>query len=75
MGAIETWPAISKANAWLSNAGGLMDRRWFLPAVLLVGARLPLGHVVAIRNAPWLQHLQLDHRIVVGPRPNPARER
>jgi tetratricopeptide (TPR) repeat protein len=32
-------------------------------AVLLVGALLRLSHVLAIRGAPWLQHMQLDHRI------------
>ena len=31
--------------------------------MLLTGALLRLGHVLAIRDAPWLQHLQLDHRI------------
>jgi hypothetical protein len=31
--------------------------------VLLLGALLRLSHVVAIRDAPWLQHMQLDHRI------------
>jgi tetratricopeptide (TPR) repeat protein len=53
----------TKASVRLSNAARLLERRWFLAAVLLVGALLRLSHVFAIRDAPWLQHLQLDHRI------------
>ena len=53
----------TKASSWLSKAVGLLERRWFLPAVLLIGALLRLSHVFAIRGAPWLQHMQLDHRI------------
>jgi tetratricopeptide (TPR) repeat protein len=30
--------------------------------VLLLGALLRVWHVLAVRDAPWLQHLQLDHR-------------
>jgi tetratricopeptide (TPR) repeat protein len=51
------------ASTRLSNAAGLLDRRWCLPVVLLVGALLRLGHVVAIRDAIWLRHLLLDHRV------------
>ncbi len=31
--------------------------------MLLIAALLRLSHVVAIRDAPWIQHMQLDHRI------------
>ena len=62
----EEGPKVSeKARDWLSlsTAAGLLERPWVVPALLLVGAFLRLGHVLAIRGAPWLQHLQLDHRI------------
>jgi tetratricopeptide (TPR) repeat protein len=53
----------AKASASVSKAAAVLEHRWFLPAVLLLGATLRLSHVFAIRDAPWLQHLQLDHRI------------
>ncbi len=53
----------AKASSWLSKAAEFLERRWFLGVVLLVGALLRLSHVFAIRDAPWLQHMQLDHRI------------
>lgn len=54
---------IRRGSPWLSRAARLLEQRWFVPAVLLVGGLLRLGHVFAIRSALWLQHLQLDHRI------------
>lgn len=54
---------LAKEYRWLSSAAALLDRRWFLPVVLLLGALLRLSHVLTIRDAPWLQHMQLDHLI------------
>ncbi len=58
----EAVPA-STGGRVLTRLGGLVEARWFLPAVLVLAALLRLGHVAAIYRAPWLEHLQLDHRI------------
>jgi tetratricopeptide (TPR) repeat protein len=61
---LEGRPIIAtKASAWPSKAVVILEQRWFLPAVLLVGALLRFSHLFTIRSAPWLQHMQLDHRI------------
>jgi tetratricopeptide (TPR) repeat protein len=41
----------------------VLTSEWFLPGVLLLAACLRLGHVWALRSTPWLENLQLDHRI------------
>ena len=53
----------SAGRSLLSRAGRLTESRWFLPAVLVLAASLRFGHVIAIHGVPWLEHLQLDHRI------------
>ena len=45
------------------RAEQVLSSRWFLPGVLLLAACLRLGHVWALRWTPWLENLQLDHRI------------
>ena len=45
------------------RAEEVLGSRWFLPAVLVLAACLRLGHVWALRSTPWLENLQLDHRV------------
>ena len=63
-------PAAKPRSSILTGGGGLFGQaqrfvgaRWFLPVVLLLGALLRVWHVIEVRDAPWLQHLQLDHRL------------
>ena len=41
----------------------IVSHRWFLPAVLVLGALLRLAHVLALRATPWFENLDIDPQI------------
>ena len=45
------------------RAEQVLSSRWFLAGALLLAACLRLGHLWALRSTPWLENLQLDHRV------------
>ncbi len=46
----------------MARAAGVLEARWFLPAVLTAAVVLRIAHLAALRSSPFYATLQLDHQ-------------